>query len=130
MVIADFSLVAYSDWILLIVRLILGITFIYYGWGKVKDFRQNGKDFEGMGFKPGMFWGTIVALVEFVGGIAIVLGIYVGYFGALMAINMIIGTIWKKTKTDKPFTDWSYDLLLLGLALVMVGFGAGRFSLI
>jgi putative oxidoreductase len=130
MVFTDLSLSAYSDWILLIIRVILGMTFIYFGWPKIKDLKKNAGDFEGMGFKPGMFWGTIVALIEFVGGIAIVLGVYVGYLGALMVLHMFTGTIWKVTKTDKPFSDWSFDLMLLGLALVLVGFGAGQFGLI
>src|SRR6202008_2354271 len=64
------------DWILLLVRLVLGAGMIYYGWPKARDLRANAKDFEGMGFKPGIFWGTLIAAVEFLGGIVVVLGIY------------------------------------------------------
>jgi uncharacterized membrane protein YphA (DoxX/SURF4 family) len=47
-----------------------------------------------MGFKPGMLWGTLIALVEFVGGIAIFLGIYAEFAAALFAYQMMVGTFW------------------------------------
>ena len=119
------TLTSYGDWWMLIARILFGVVFFYYGWPKLKDLKKNAKDFEGMGFKPGMLWGTIVALLETVGAIGIVLGIWFELFAVLFAVHMIIGTIWKVTKTDKPFTDWSYDLLLLALALVFLAVGTG-----
>jgi uncharacterized membrane protein YphA (DoxX/SURF4 family) len=61
------------------------------------------------------------------GGLAVLLGLYAWVAAALIACHMATGTVWKITKTDKPFTDWSYDLLLLALALL--AFGPGRFAL-
>lgn len=118
-----------SDIFLLIVRIIVGVVLIYYGWPKIKNLRSNGEDFDKMGLSPGIFWGTIVAFIEFVGGIFIILGIFVWVVAILLVIEMAGGTIWKITKTNKSFTDWSYDLLLLALALVLLAFGAGRFSI-
>ena len=117
----------FSDIFLLVIRVIVGATLIYYGWPKIKNLKSNGKDFDKMGFSPGIFWGTIIALVEFLGGILIILGLFVLIIAILLAVEMISGAIWKITKTNKPFTDWSYDLLLLALALVLLAFGAGRF---
>ena len=37
-------------------------------------------------------------------------------------------TVWTITKTDKRFTDWSYDLLLLALSLALLAFGPGRYA--
>ena len=118
-----------SDIVLLIVRIIMGIVMIYYGYPKITNLRSNAENFVKMGFKPGMFWGTIVAFVEFFGGIAVIVGMYVWLAAALFGFEMIMGTIWKITKTEKPFTDWSYDLLLLAIALMLLITGPGYYVL-
>src|ERR1051326_191078 len=77
---------------------------IYYGWPKARDLRANAHDFEQMGFKPGIFWGTLLAAVEFLGGIAVVLGIYAELAASLFAFQMLVGAFWK-IRLKKPFTD-------------------------
>lgn len=117
----------YSDSVLLIARVILGITMIYYGWPKIKDLKANAEDFVKMGFKPGMFWGTIIALVEFVGGIFLIAGFLVSLVATLVAVEMIVGTIYK-IKSGKSFKNWSYDLLILAIALLLLTFGGGIYG--
>ena len=104
-------LASVQDIVLLIVRIIFGATFFFYGWPKLKDLKSNASDFESMGFKPGWLFGTPVALLEALGSIAVILGLFNWVMAAGFAIHMTTGAIWKITKTDKPFTDWSYDLL-------------------
>jgi uncharacterized membrane protein YphA (DoxX/SURF4 family) len=115
------------EWILLLSRIVLAVVMIYYGWPKVRDLNANAREFVEMGFKPGMLWGTLIALVEFVGGIAIFLGIYAEFAAALFAYQMMVGTFWK-VKIDKPFTDYSYDLQLFALSLTLMSQGAGAFT--
>lgn len=71
---------------LLVIRLIMGVTMVYYGWPKVRDPKKNAADFEANGFKPGMFWGHVDPRVEFGGGLAILLGLYV-WVAALLAFG-------------------------------------------
>ncbi len=119
-----------SDIALLIARIVLGVTFIYYGQFKWKDMKQNAKDFEEYhGLRPGWFWGTIVAFQEFFGGIFVILGIFTPVFALGFVIHMTGGATWKITKTDKPFTDWSYDLLALSVALLLLIAGPGAFAI-
>ncbi len=119
-----------SDIALLVARVILGVTFIYYGQFKWRDMRQNAEDFEKYhGLRPGWFWGTIVAFQEFFGGIFVILGFFVPVFALGFVIHMTSGATWKVSKTDKPFTDWSYDLLALGLALLLLITGPGSFAI-
>jgi len=80
---------------------------VYYGRPRVKDPRNNAEDFGKGGFTPGWFWGTIVLLVEFVGGISVVVGFYTWVAAALIGIEMLTGTVWKIAKAHTPFTDWS-----------------------
>ncbi|HEY1269440.1 MAG TPA: DoxX family protein [Candidatus Binatia bacterium] len=115
------------EWILLLARLVLGSGMIYYGWPKARDLRANAKDFEQMGFKPGIFWGTLIAAVEFLGGIAVVLGVYAELAASLFAFQMLVGAFWK-IRLKKAFTDYSYDFQLFALALVIMSQGAGTLA--
>jgi putative oxidoreductase len=124
----DTLLLLNSGWVLLFVRVILGIVMIYYGWPKIKDLKSNAGDFNKMGFRPGIFWGSITALLEFAGGIAMLVGFFAEIVAALFGIQMIVGAIWKATKTDKKFSDWSYDLQLLAMCLTILTFGAGPYA--
>ena len=110
------------------IRTVLAGVMIYYGWPKIRDPAANANDFVRMGFKPGMFWGTLIAVVEFFGGIAILLGLYAELAAALFAFQMMVGTFWK-LKIKKPFSDYSYDIQLFALCLVLIFQGAGTYAL-
>jgi putative oxidoreductase len=119
-----------SDIASLIARIILGVTFIYYGHFKWKDLKQNAKDFDEIhGLRPGWLFGTLVAFQEFFGGIFVILGLLTPVFALGFVVHMTSGATWKVTKTDKPFTDWSYDLLALGLSLLLLITGPGAYAL-
>jgi hypothetical protein len=81
-----------------------------------------------MGFKPGMLWGTLIAVVEFFGGLAILSGFYAELVAALFAFQMLVGTFWK-LKIKKPFSDYSYDIQLFAICLVVMAQGAGAYAL-
>ncbi len=117
-----------AAWALLFARLIVGIIMVYYGWPKIKDLRSTAQDFIEMGFKPGWFWGTLIALLEFVGGLMLIFGILVRLVALGIAIEMIVGTLWKITQKMK-FTNYSYDLLLLALAILLFALGGGLWTL-
>ena len=102
-----------------VIRTMFGIIMIYYGWQKVKDLKANAEEFEKMGFKPGWFWGTNVAFLEFFGSILIISGKMVPILGPLFAAHMATGTVWKLIIKKKPFTDYSYDLLVMMNALLL-----------
>jgi len=65
----------YNDEAMLILRLVLGLIFIAHGWPKIKDLKATAQGFQGMGFKPGKFWGTVVAIAEFFGGLLFIAGL-------------------------------------------------------
>jgi putative oxidoreductase len=117
------------DIVLLIVRIVLGGIMIYYGWPKVKDPAKNARDFSSIGFKPGWLWGSVVLVVEFGGGLLIMLGLLTPIAATLFGFEMLIGFIWKATKAGKPFVDWSYDVQLLALCLLLLAVGPGAFSI-
>jgi hypothetical protein len=81
-----------------------------------------------MGFKPGILWGTLIAAVEFFGGLALLLGLGAGLAAALFGFEMLVGFFWK-LRIKKPFSDYSYDLQLFALCLVVMSQGAGALAL-
>lgn len=114
--------------ILLMVRVVLAVVMIHYGWPKARDLKSNANDFVQMGFKPGLLWGTLIAFVELVGGIAVLLGFFAELAAALFAFEMMVGALWK-LRIKKPFADYSYDLQLLAICLVVMSQGAGAYAL-
>jgi len=116
------------SWILLFARLVLAAVMLHYGTPKIRDLRSNARDFVQMGFRPGMFWGTLIAVVEFVGGLAMLLGLWAELAAALFGFQMIVGTFWK-LKIRKAFADYSYDIQLFALCLFIMAEGAGAYAL-
>jgi uncharacterized membrane protein YphA (DoxX/SURF4 family) len=116
------------DWILLLIRVVLAAVMIYYGWPKMRDLKSNASDFVHMGFTPGIFWGTLIAVLEFFGGLAILVGFYAELAAALFAFQMLVGTFWK-LKIKKPFSDYSYDVQLFAMCLVVMHQGAGAYAI-
>lgn len=46
---------------------------------------------------------------------------------AAFGFAMMLGTVVKATKWHKPFTDYSHDLLLLALCLLLLALGPGAY---
>ena len=119
-----------NDLVLLLVRFLFGVLFIYGdGWKKIKDIKSTIKMFSEMGFKPGVFWGTFIALLETVGAILLILGIYTHLFAALFGAMMITAIIWKK-KIGKIWEAYELDVVILALALTIMSVGSGKYILV
>jgi uncharacterized membrane protein YphA (DoxX/SURF4 family) len=93
----------WTDAVLLAARLIMAVVMLYYGFG------------------------TLVLAAEFFGGILMLLGVCVWVAAAAFGFEMLLGTVVKSTKWHKPFTDYSYDLLLLALCLLLLALGPGAY---
>ncbi|MEN3038419.1 MAG: DoxX family protein [Candidatus Kryptonium sp.] len=126
-----------ADISLLIIRVILGVIFIAHGYPKLFVFGVPGfaKFLSGLGVPLPEIFAVIVALVEFVGGIVLILGIFSRWAGLLIAINMIVATLLVKVKVgliapmDKPGTGAELDLALFACALTILVFGPGSISI-
>ena len=121
----------WSSIILFVLRVFFGALFGIHGWPKIKDLAQNAKNFESMGFRPGLFWGTIVALLEFFGGLALIAGLFTQIFGLLLAIQIIIVAIWRarsKHKKHKFVGGYELDVALVLIGLVLATMGGGIYA--
>lgn len=123
------SLLLYSDWAVLVLRLVLGSIYLAHGWPKIKNLKVNAANFGMMGFKPGAFWGTMVALVEFFGALALIAGLYTQLVALLIAGEMLVVVLWKMKNKQRLIGGYELDLTLSAAALLLASLGAGVYSL-
>lgn len=110
-------------------RIVLGAILIAHGWPKMKDLKRTAENFEMMDFVPGMFWGTLVALVEFVGGIFLVVGFFTQIIAFMLAIQFFVVVV--KVKWGRGFVEgYEFELLIAAVACMfaLVGSGAWGFD--
>ncbi len=121
-------LLVFSDIGLLILRLALAAILIIHGLPKIKN-RQGISQFVGsLGFKPAIFWGTLVAIVEFFGGLFLALGLFSQIVAFLVALQFLI--IILKVNFKKGFVGgYEFDLLIFASSLVLLFSGGGAYSL-
>ncbi len=114
-----FSLSAWSGWAFVLLRAVYGALFFVHGIPKIKNLKGTNAWFDSIGFKPGVFWGTLVALLEVAGGALLALGLWVQPIALLFTVQMIVGAIWKISQKQKFAGGWEIDLVLavVGLAL-------------
>ncbi|MDO8582590.1 MAG: DoxX family protein [bacterium] len=114
---------------MLVLRLTAGFIFIAHGWPKVKGMKMTAQHFESMGFKPGHVWGTAVALVEFIGGIALILGFLAQPAAFAMAIVMLVALFWKLGKGQGLVGGYELDLVLLAVLITITLLDSGAYSM-
>lgn len=119
------------EWAILIVRIVLAVVFIAQGYGKL--FTMGIDQFTGFlanqaGIPiPGLFaW--VVSLTEFLGGIAILLGILTRWAAIGLAITMVVA-VFTVTLKQGLLGGYDINLALLALSLTLLLAGPGKLSL-
>ena len=74
----------------LIMRLIVGYTFMLTGWGKLNNLAQVTENFAGWGIPFPNILTPFVAGVEFFGGIMLILGLFTRIPAAMLAVVMVV----------------------------------------
>lgn len=116
---------------LLLLRLIVGIAFVYHGWGKIQS------PFAWMPASspiPGFFQ-FLAALSEFGGGIALILGFLTPIASLGLGFTMAVATFFHAFVMKDPFVNLtggsSFEPALgyLGISILFITIGPGKFSL-
>jgi putative oxidoreductase len=117
--------------VLSILRLVAGSAFIFHGWQKI----QNPVGWMGPDSSIPGFFQLLAAISEFGGGIGWVLGLFTPLASLGIASTMTVAVCFHLFVRKDPFVNLtggpSYELALvyLGIALVFLMLGPGKFSL-
>ncbi len=125
----------YEPELLLILRVVLGAGLVIHGYPKAKGGRvQAGQWMKSMGVPP--FTADLATVLEFLGGIFLVIGFLTPLVGLFFAIQFGAIILMKMSKMHAKFTSmeqgkptYEIDVLYVLLALVFLVLGAGPYSL-
>jgi putative oxidoreductase len=125
------------DLALLVLRLVVGLTFAAHGAQKLFGvFGGHGLEgtagfFEQIGLRPGKLHASAAAIAEFVGGLAIALGIVTPVPAAALIAVMTAAVITVHLKNGFFVTNQGYEfnLALAAALFALAGVGAGGWSL-
>ncbi len=116
---------------LLLMRLFLGGIMMLHGYPKLfkaKSRQETIMFMKGVGIPPALV--LAVGVLEFFGGLGLVVGLLTQVAALLIAIEMVGTTILSRTKLDKKlFLGYELDLAYLFMALALLLQGAGGWSL-
>ncbi len=124
------SLERYRDWGMLMLRVVVGIIFIYHGtqkWGFWQTVPQ--------GMPPSIsLLMKLLSIVEPVGGLALMAGVLTRWAALGLAIIMAGAIYFKINVMNIGFapqnaTGWEFDLVLLAANFAIATVGAGCFAL-
>jgi putative oxidoreductase len=107
-------------------RIIAGVGFMIHGLPKLLDIGKTQGSFTNMGVPPDL--AILIGLLEFIGGLAILLGFLTRIAAGLLAIEMI-GSILL-VKISKGFIGgFELDLLYLAIMISLLITGPGFLSI-
>ena len=110
---------------LFIIRLVVGIIFMFHGIQKLSNMEQTIGFFATLGIGAFLTW--VVALVETIGGLALIIGYFSKFFSALLAIIMLV--VIFKVKWSAGFSAFEFDLVLLATTIAVLFSGCGEYSI-
>jgi putative oxidoreductase len=116
----------------LIARISVGAMFAQSGWGKLNNLANTASFFTSLGIPAPGFHAVLVSCVEFLGGLAIVLGLATRLWAVPLAATMAVAMISGGAFNDPPegvldyvtASEFTYLAVMVWLAVV----GAGKAS--
>ncbi|HEX7119899.1 MAG TPA: DoxX family protein [Longimicrobiales bacterium] len=128
----------YPGWGLALLRAVLGLIFLVHGWDKlfgeagVAGFAQN---LASLGFPAPDVLAWAATLVEFLGGLLLIVGWLTRWTAAVIFVEILIATFVSHVQHGffvyRPEGEWGYEynlLLLAGLATLVLA-GSGKLAL-
>lgn len=122
-----------NQWPLTLLRVVLGVIFAYHGYLKLfvpGGFVGTVGFFTALGIPLPTYSALLVAVVEFVGGLFLLLGMVTKWSSLLLIIDMLVAFFMVHLKNGFLVSKGGYEFVLLILAalLVVLVNGAGKLS--
>ncbi|MFZ0758523.1 MAG: DoxX family protein [Candidatus Sulfotelmatobacter sp.] len=121
-----------QSWGTTLLRVMVGGVFLMHGRQKLFVFGFHGVAgmFGHIGIPFPAFFAVVVTLLEFVGGAALVLGLFTRWIAPLLAFDMLVAVLAVKLKGGFLGPGgYEFELLLLVASLSLALTGPGRASL-
>ncbi len=123
------------DVIALVGRILMGWIFLSSGFGKLMNVTGFSAGLAKRGVPTPSFMGWLGAIVEFGGGLLIILGVKIRYVAILMILFVIVATLISHRYWEYPpeqivaqQTNFWKNVTIIGGFLFMFLAGAGRYS--
>lgn len=108
---------------LLLLRVTVGVVFVYHGWAKLNGIEGTGQFFNSLGIPLSGLMAWVVALVEFLGGLSLIFGIYSRVAAKLLFVDMLVALLL--AHVGGPWLKAELPLVLLGATAAIAMGGAG-----
>ena len=117
----------YKKYATLVLRLVVAYVFIVHGWGKLTGIAGTAGFFGKLGIPLATFFAWIVAIVEFGGGILVLVGVLTRISSLLLAVTMLVAILLHEGGFELELTllAMSVGLMLLGNGPLSIG-GSGE----
>lgn len=124
----------YKSYAWLPIRFVLAAVFIFHGYGKL--FAEPGiAGFTGMlsglGIPAAGVMAIVIALIEFAGGILMLLGLFSRYVAVLQTAIMLVAIVTVHWANGFNFMDvgWAFNFVMIGGLLGIILNGPGIWNL-
>ncbi len=111
---------------LLILRVATGAVFLAHGWQKIHNLQGVAGMMLHLGVIAPVFFGSFIAWLEVIGGLALILGIASRFFALLLGIEMLEAIFL--TGIGRGFQPHEFEIMLMAASFAIALIGSGRFS--
>lgn len=118
----------WSGWGPTILRVVVGLTFFLHGWQKMQGGIDGVAGFLAtLGIPAAGFFAYVVTYVEFLGGIALILGLFTHWAAKLLAIDMLVALFTVHIGNGFFVSEGGVELvlILLGALIAIMASGPG-----
>ena len=122
----------FVPYLALVTRIWMGANMMIHGYSKLRNLKQAGEHTkQSLGIPIGATY--TATILEFFGGLFLIIGLIVPIVGFFFAISMIANVIMKKKRMNASYiapekASYEIDITYLILSIVLIVLGAGAFS--
>lgn len=123
---------AFIPYLALVTRVWVGANMMIHGYPKLRNLKQAAEETKKtLGIPIGATYTAII--LEFFGGLFLIIGLIVPIVGLFFAIFMIANLIMKKTRMNAAYiapgkASYEIDITYLILSVILIVLGAGALS--